>query len=164
VIRMAKDKMPVTPAVRVLREHQVSFVERLYTYEERGGTEASARELGVDEHAVIKTLIMEDEKHNPMIVLMHGDKQVSTKELARFLGVKTISPCRPEVANKHSGYLVGGTSPFGTRRVMPVYMEKTILDLPVIYINGGKRGFLFEMSPHDVVRILQPVLVNVAVD
>ena len=161
---MAKEKVPVTPAVRLLREKQVNFVERFYAYEDRGGTEVGARELGVDERAGVKTLIMEDEKHNPLIVLMHGDKQVSTKKLARFLGVKTIAPCRPEVANKHTGYLVGGTSPFGTRRPMPVYMEKTILDLPVIYINGGKRGFLLEMNPHDVARVLQPVLVNVAVD
>ncbi|MBS1154643.1 MAG: aminoacyl-tRNA deacylase [Proteobacteria bacterium] len=156
------EKFPVTPAIRVLRQHKVTFTEHLYYYEDKGGTTVSARELGVDEHAVIKTLIMEDERRQPLVVLMHGDCEVSTKNLARFLNVKTISPCAPEVAGKHSGYLVGGTSPFGTKKGMPVYLERSILVLEKIYINGGKRGFLVGMNPLDVQRILQPVLVDVA--
>jgi Cys-tRNA(Pro) deacylase len=158
---MSKEKMPVTAAIRVLRAENVAFKDHLYEYEEKGGTAVSARELGVDEHLMIKTLIMEDEKHQPLIVLMHGDMQVSTKELARLLGVKTITPCTPETANKHSGYLVGGTSPFGTHRQMPVYMEETIAELPIIYINGGKRGYLVEMGPQEAVRVLKPKLVKV---
>lgn len=160
---MAKETFPVTPAIRALRAAKVDFTEALYAYEEHGGTAASARELGVDEHRVIKTLIMEDEKKNPLIVLMHGDMEVSTKELARFLKVKTISPCTPETANKHTGYLVGGTSPFGTRKTMPVYMEATIMDLPQILINGGKRGFLVVMNPRDAAAILKPTLVRVGI-
>ena len=160
---MAKEKTPVTPAIRVLRGAKVLFSEHLYPYEEKGGTAVSARELGLDEHAVVKTLIMEDEGKNPLIVLMHGDCQVSTKELARVMGVKTVSPCSPEVANRHSGYLVGGTSPFGTRKEMPVYLEESILQLPKIYLNGGKRGFLVGIAPADVVRLLQPTLVAVGV-
>lgn len=158
-----KAKYPVTPAIRFLRAAKVSYTEHLYRYEDRGGTEVAARELGIPEHATIKTLIMEDEKKKPLIILMHGDLEVSTKELARLLGVKTIQPCTPETANKHSGYLVGGTSPFGTRHRMPVYMEATILDLPRIYINGGKRGFLVEMDPQDLVKLLAPKLVNVGI-
>jgi Cys-tRNA(Pro) deacylase len=160
---MSKEKLPVTPAIRVLREYQVAYTPHLYKYEERGGTAASAHELGVDEHLTIKTLIMEDERRQPLIILMHGDREVSTKELARFLGVKTITPCKPEIANKHSGYLVGGTSPFGTHRAMPVYLEETILELPRIYINGGKRGFLVAMRPEDLVRVLRPTLVRVGI-
>ncbi|BCR04570.1 Cys-tRNA(Pro)/Cys-tRNA(Cys) deacylase [Desulfuromonas versatilis] len=160
---MAKDKTPVTPAIRLLREQRVTFEPRPYSYEEKGGTAVSARELGVDEHAVIKTLIMEDENHSPLIVLMHGDREVSTKELARILGVKKVQPCTPETANRHSGYLVGGTSPFGTRKPMPVYMEETICELPRIYINGGKRGFLVELDPRDAQRILEAVLVKVGI-
>lgn len=161
---MAKEnKAPVTAAVRTLRAAKVPFADRLYAYEEKGGTAVSSRELGVDEHAVVKTLIMEDEAKNPLIVLMHGDRQVSTKELARVLGVKTIAPCTPETAQRHTGYLVGGTSPFGTRRRMPVCLEETILDLPRIYINGGKRGYLVEMDPRDVVKLLDPTLVRVAI-
>lgn len=160
---MAREKSPVTPAVRMLRAAKAVFTEHLYAYEERGGTAVSARELGVAEHAVIKTLIMEDEGRNPLVVLMHGDRQVSTKELARQLGVKSAAPCLPEVAQKHSGYLVGGTSPFGTRRQMPVYMEESILDLPLIYLNGGKRGFLVGIDPREVARILRPTLVRVAI-
>jgi Cys-tRNA(Pro) deacylase len=160
---MSKEKLPVTPAIRILREHQVAYLPHLYKYEERGGTAVSARELGIDEHQTIKTLIMEDEHHNPLIVLMHGDREVSTKELARFLGVKTIAPCKPEIANKHSGYLVGGTSPFGTHRPMPVYLEETISQLPRIYINAGKRGFLVEMQPEDLMRVLRPTLVRVGI-
>ena len=156
------DKNPVTMAVRVLREHRVDFTHHPYEDEERGGTEISARELGVDEHAVIKTLIMEDDAKKPMIVLMHGDREVSTKNLARQLGVKSITPCVPVVADRHSGYQVGGTSPFGTKRAMSVFMERTIADLPRIYVNGGKRGYLVGMSPADAIRVLQPALVDAA--
>jgi Cys-tRNA(Pro) deacylase len=156
-------KTPVTPAIRLLRTHGVSFVERLYRYEEHGGTAVSARELGVVEHAVIKTLIMQDEQGIPFIVLMHGDREVSTKQLARARGCKLVEPCKPDVANRHSGYLVGGTSPFGTRKSMPVYMEQSILDLPHVCINGGARGFLVELNPADIVRVLSPELVSVAV-
>ncbi|HZV82439.1 MAG TPA: Cys-tRNA(Pro) deacylase [Geobacteraceae bacterium] len=161
---MAKEKTPVTPAIRELRAAGVTFSEHLYQYEEKGGTAVSARELGVDEHAVVKTLIMEDERKTPLVVLMHGDCQVSTKELARHIGVKLVAPCPPDVANRHSGYLVGGTSPFGTKKAMPVYMEESILHLPKIYLNGGKRGFLVGIAPVDVVRLLKPTLVNVAIE
>ena len=159
---MNQDKRPVTQAVRVLREHGVPFTNHPYTYEERGGTEVSARELGVDEHAVIKTLVMEDDARRPLVVLMHGDREVSTKNLARQLGVKSIQPCAPAVADRHSGYQVGGTSPFGTRKAMPVYMERTIADLPRIYINGGRRGYLVGLAPADAIRVLKPVLVDAA--
>ena len=144
---MGRDKVPVTAAVRELRAHKVEFTDHLYEYEEKGGTAVSARELGVAEHAVVKTLVMEDEGRRPLVVLMHGDLKVSTKELARIIGVKTISPCSPETANRHTGYVVGGTSPFGTRKKMPVYMEHTILELPKIYINGGRRGYLVGIAP-----------------
>ena len=157
---MSKDKHPVTAAVRVLREHGVAFTHHPYEYQERGGTEVSARELGVSEHAVIKTLVMEDDAKRPLVVLMHGDREVSTKSLARTLGVKTISPCEPAVADRHSGYQVGGTSPFGTRRAMPVYMQRTIADLPYLYINGGRRGYLVGMAPADLVRVLKPTGVD----
>jgi Cys-tRNA(Pro) deacylase len=156
-------KPPVTPAVRVLRANGVAFTDHLYEYEERGGTRVSARELGVDEHAVIKTLIMEDAARRPLVVLMHGDLSVSTKELARVLDVKSVQACDPAVAGRHSGYMVGGTSPFGTRKVMPVYLEETILDLPRIYINGGARGYLVGMDPRDVQRVLGPTLVKVGI-
>ncbi|MFO1396314.1 MAG: Cys-tRNA(Pro) deacylase [Burkholderiales bacterium] len=156
-----KDKHPVTPAVRVLREHGVAFTHHPYEYEERGGTTVSARELGVDEHAVIKTLVMEDDAKKPLVVLMHGDREVSTKNLARHLHVKTIAPCAPAVADRHSGYQVGGTSPFGTRRAMPVYMQRTIADLPYVYINGGKRGYLVGMTPAELVRVLRPEVVDI---
>jgi len=161
---MSKDKTPVTPAVRVLRDAKVEFTDHLYTYEEKGGTAVSARELGVDEHAVVKTLVMEDERKKPLIVLMNGDRQVSEKQLARIMGVKTVTPCTPDIAHKHTGYLVGGTSPFGTRTAMPVYMEETILALPRIYINGGKRGYLVGIDPREVVRLLKPVLVRVGIE
>jgi Cys-tRNA(Pro) deacylase len=154
-------KPPVTAAVRVLRDHKVEFTHHPYEYEARGGTEVSARELGVDEHAVIKTLIMEDDAGKPMIVLMHGDREVSTKNLARRLGVKSIGPCDPATADRHSGYQVGGTSPFGTRKAMPVYMQQTIADLPYLYVNGGRRGYLVGMKPGDLVRVLKPVAVDV---
>jgi Cys-tRNA(Pro) deacylase len=161
---MAKEKFPVTPAIRMLRAEKVAFSEHRYPYEEKGGTAVSARELGVDEHAVVKTLIMEDERKNPLVVLMHGDCQVSTKELARIMGVKLITPCTPDTAGRHSGYLVGGTSPFGTKKLLPVYMEESIMVLPKIYLNGGKRGFLVGLAPAEVVRLLKPVLVSVAIN
>jgi Cys-tRNA(Pro) deacylase len=160
---MAKEKVPVTPAVRFLRERQVDFSDHLYPYEEKGGTAVSARELGVDEHCVIKTLVMEDECRQPLLVLMHGDRQVSTKELARVLGKKSIQPCTPEVATRHTGYLVGGTSPFGTRRPLPVCLEESILALPRIYLNGGKRGYLVSMASAELVHLLAPQLVRVAI-
>jgi Cys-tRNA(Pro) deacylase len=160
---MARDKTPVTAAVRVLRAEKVSFTDHPYVYEDKGGTATSSRELGVDEHAVIKTLIMEDETRAPLIVLMHGDLQVSTRELARLIGVKQVSPCSPETAQKQSGYLVGGTSPFGTRHPMPVYMEESIAALPRIYINGGKRGYLVGMAPAELVRVLKPHPVTVGI-
>ena len=159
---MSHDKLPVTQAIRVLREHEVRFTQHPYTYEERGGTAVSARELGVDEHAVIKTLIMEDDAKRPMIVLMHGDREVSAKNLARALGVKSITPCAPNIADKHSGYQIGGTSPFGTRRPMPVYLQRSIADLPYLYINGGRRGYLVGMQPAELIRALKPTLVDAA--
>lgn len=149
-----------TPAVHFLKQHQVPFSEHEYRYEERGGTAVSSRELGVDEHLVIKTLVMEDERKQPLIVLMHGDREVSTKNLARQIGAKTVSPCAPEAAQKHTGYLVGGTSPLGTRKPLPVYLERTIADLDRIYINGGRRGFLVSLAPSDLVRVLSPTLVD----
>ncbi len=160
---MSKEKAPVTAAIRELRAHRVEFTDHLYEYEEKGGTAVSARELGVPEHAVVKTLVMEDEDLNPLVVLMHGDLKVSTRELARIIGVKTISPCNPDNANRHSGYMVGGTSPFGTRKKMAVYMEETILGLPKIYINGGKRGYLVGVAPSEVVRVLGPKMVKVGI-
>jgi len=160
---MSHSTAPVTPAVRVLRAAGVAFTEHLYRYEEHGGTRVSARELGVDEHAVVKTLVMEDDGRAPIIVLMHGDLEVSTKQLARAIGRKHVEPCKPDVANRHSGYLVGGTSPFGTRKAMPVYVERTILDLPRIYINGGARGFLVGIAPADLVRVLNPTPVDVGI-
>lgn len=160
---MAKDKTPITAAVRQLRAENVQFSDHLYDYEEKGGTAASSRQLGFDEHFVIKTLIMEDETKKPLIILMHGDMQVSTKELARIIGVKQIAPSAPEIAQKHSGYMVGGTSPFGTRQNMPVYMENSIKDLPKIYINGGKRGYLVGIIPAELIRVLRPTLVTVGI-
>lgn len=156
--------VPSTNATRLLREKGVAYTEHLYRWEEGGGTAHSAASLGVDEHAVVKTLVMEDEKGKPLIVLMHGDRQVSTKALARHAGRKRIAPCAPETAQKHSGYMVGGTSPFGTRARMPVYLERTVLDLPRIWINGGSRGFLVGIDPRDIVRVLEPELVEVAID
>ncbi len=159
---MKKNKAPVTPAVRLLRGEKALFTDYFYDYVEKGGTSHPARELGLDEHSVIKTLVMEDEAKNPLIVLMHGDRQVSTRELARFIGVKSVSPCAPETASRHTGYMVGGTSPFGTRKTMPIYIESTILDLAEIYINGGKRGYLVGISTKDLMRILKPVPVSVS--
>lgn len=154
---------PVTMAIRVLRQHAVPFTPHSYGWEARGGTAASAAALHVDEHSVIKTLIFEDERKQPLCILMHGDREVSAKGLARTLGKKSVAPCSPEVADRHSGYQVGGTSPFGLKRAMPVYVEKTVLDLPLIYINGGARGFLVAIAPSDLERVLQPVPVEVAI-
>jgi Cys-tRNA(Pro) deacylase len=161
---MKEIKFPVTPAIHALRSGGVEFKPHVYRYEEKGGTSVSARELGVSEHIVIKTLVMETDSKQPLIVLMHGDRQVSLKELARQIGVKTVSPCKPEVADRHSGYQVGGTSPFGTRKKMPIYLQKTISDLPLIWINGGGRGFLVEINPKDLIRLLNPALVDVAIE
>jgi Cys-tRNA(Pro) deacylase len=155
---------PVTPAVRLLREKKVEFEPHLYDYVERGGTSHSAEALGVDEHAVVKTLVMETDAHKPFLVLMHGDREVSTKQLARHLGVKSIHPCDFAEAQKHTGYLVGGTSPFGTRARLPVYAERTIFDLPVIYINGGKRGFLVSIDPRVLKEVLHAEEVEVAIE
>jgi Cys-tRNA(Pro) deacylase len=149
-------------AIRALRAAQVEFVPHLYEWEPRGGTAASAAALGVDEHLVIKTLIFEDERRQPLCILMHGDREVSAKNLARQLGVKQTAPCAPEVADRHSGYQVGGTSPFGLKRAMPIYLERTIAALPRIYINGGARGFLVELAPAALVRVLAPTLVDAA--
>jgi len=153
-----------TQATVFLKAHRVSYTEHEYAYVEHGGTEISARSLGVPEHEVVKTLVMQDEAGKPLIVLMHGDRKVSTKNLARQAGVKRIEPCKPEAAQRHSGYQVGGTSPFGTRKNLPVYMERTILELPKIYINGGRRGFLVGLAPGEIVRTLKPQLVTVALD
>jgi Cys-tRNA(Pro) deacylase len=150
-------------AIRVLRAGGVAFVPHVYPWEPRGGTRASSEALGVPEHAVIKTLIFETERGEPMCILMHGDHEVSVKQLARAIGTKAVRPCAPEVADRHSGYQVGGTSPFGLRRTMPIYMQRTIRNLPRMYINGGARGFLVELDPRDAERILAPVLVDVAV-
>jgi Cys-tRNA(Pro) deacylase len=160
---MSKEKLPTTQAIRVLKDERVHFTLHPYKYQERGGTSVAAKELNVDEHLTIKTLVMEDDGGEPLLVLMHGDKEVSTKNLARFLGVKTVTPCDPEVAHKHTGYVVGGISPFGTRKALKVYVETTILSLPRIYINAGKRGLLAEISPEDLRRVLNPLPVNVAI-
>ncbi|MFY9314181.1 MAG: Cys-tRNA(Pro) deacylase [Burkholderiales bacterium] len=156
--------MADTPATMFLKAHQVAYTEHAYQYVERGGTEVSASSLGVDEHHVVKTLVMQDEDARPLIVLMHGDKKVSTKNLARQAGRKRIEPCKPEVAQRHSGYQVGGTSPFGTRKKMPIYLERSVLELPKIYINGGRRGFLVGIAPAEISRTLAPVLVDAALD
>lgn len=149
-----KEHISETPATQLLRKQKVAFSEHPYEYEEHGGTTVSARELGVDEHHVVKTLVMQDEAAKPLIVLMHGDCKVSTKNLARAIGCKSVEPCKPEVAQRHSGYQVGGTSPFGTRKAMPVYVEQSILDLETIYINGGRRGYLVGIAPQVLVDVL----------
>lgn len=151
-----------TPATQVLRRHGVAFSEHFFEYAEHGGTRHGAELLGVPEHLLVKTLVMEDEQARPLIVLMHGDRSVSTKNLARQAQRKRVGPCRPEVAQRHTGYQIGGTSPFGTRKPMPLYMERSILDLPAIYINGGRRGFLLQLDPRVLERLLAPVLVDVA--
>ena len=155
-------KKTATPATTLLDGKGVEYTEHYYDYVEHGGTSVSSSALGVPEHEVVKTLVMETEAGNPVIVLMHGDRKVSTKELARAIGAKRVFPCKPEVAQRHSGYLVGGTSPFGTRKPMPVYLQRTVLDLPRIYINGGRRGYLLGMASPELVRVLSPVLVDVA--
>ena len=160
---MSKEKFPTTPAVLALKAQGADFTLHTYPYEERGGTKTSSKKLGVDEHIVIKTLVMEDETGKPLIILMHGDKEVSTKSLARAIGVKSISPCNPAVAEKHTGYKVGGTSPFGTKKTLPVYMESTVSDLPEIFINAGSRGLLARMPSAELIRILTPVNVSVAI-
>jgi Cys-tRNA(Pro) deacylase len=160
---MSKTKhVSETPATQFLRRHKVAFGEHPYEYVEHGGTEESARQLGVDEHCVVKTLVMEDEQAKPLIVLMHGDKTVSTKNLARQTGAKRIEPCKPDVANRHSGYLIGGTSPFGTRKTMPVYVESTILELDTIYLNGGRRGYLVSIPPAVLTELLKATPVSCA--
>ena len=160
---MSSPRIPSTPAVLALRAAKIEFTPHFYTYEEKGGTAVSSRELGVDEHAVVKTLVMADEKASPLIVLMHGDRKVSTKALARVIGVKAVEPCPPDVAQRHSGYRVGGTSPFGTRKKMPVYVERSVLALPAIYINGGSRGFLVKMAPAALLQLLSAQPVDVAI-
>lgn len=158
---MAKTRhVSETPATQLLRQHRIEFGEHPYEYVDHGGTGESARQLGVDEHSVVKTLVMEDEKAQPLIVLMHGDRQVSTKNLARQTGRKSVQPCKPEVAQRHSGFMVGGTSPFGTRKRMPVYVEDSVLALPRIYINGGRRGFLVSLDPAVLVTLLQATPVS----
>jgi Cys-tRNA(Pro) deacylase len=160
---MPKDKLPITQAIRTLKQQGVDFVLHPYKYQDRGGTSVAARELNVDEHLTVKTLVMEDDRGEPLLVLMHGDREVSTKNLARFLGVKAVTPCDPETARRHTGYMVGGVSPFGTRKALKVYIEETVLDLPRIYINAGKRGLLAEMSAKDLEKTLKPTPVNVAI-
>jgi len=156
--------MSATPAVHALRRHNVPFTEHPYRYEEHGGTRISSRELGVPEHIVVKTLVMQDADRMPLIVLMHGDREVSTKALARAIGAKAIEPCRPDVAEKHTGYLVGGTSPFGTRKSLPVYVERTVLALELVYVNGGRRGFLVALNPKAFVDVLNATPVEVAIE
>jgi len=160
---MTKEKLPVTQAIRVLKKSGIDYTLYPYRYEEKGGTEVAARELNVEEHQVIKTLVMENERSDPVLVLMHGDRQVSTKALARTLKVKTITPSEAAVAHKHTGYFVGSISPFGTKKQLRVYMESTIMDIPFIYINAGRKGLLARISPEDLVKVLQPILVNVAI-
>lgn len=159
---MSKAKFPVTPAIRALRAASVDFGGHLYEYEPRGGTAASSRALGVSEHVVIKTLVLEDDRKSPLIALMHGDREVSTQALARHLGARSIAPVTPDTANKLTGYEVGGTSPFGTRRALPIYVQPSILELPLIYLNGGKRGFLVSLAPDALTRVLAPVSVEMA--
>jgi Cys-tRNA(Pro) deacylase len=154
--------LSATPAIHFLRKLGIVFTEHQYRYEERGGTRTSSRELGVREHAIVKTLVMEDEDKRPLIVLMHGDREVSTKQLARQIGCKQVSPCAPDVAERHTGYLVGGTSPFATRKPFPIYMERSILSLDKVYVNGGRRGFLVGLAPPDIRHALTVVLVDVA--
>jgi Cys-tRNA(Pro) deacylase len=150
-----REHVSETPATAFLKRHGVAYTEHVYEYLEHGGTRVSAQALGVDEYHVVKTLVMEDETKRPLIVLMHGDRDVSTKNLARQAGVKRIEPCQPEVAQRHSGYQIGGTSPFATRKQMPVYVERSILQLPRIYINGGRRGFLVGIDPRELARVLK---------
>ena len=153
-----------TPATAFLKKNGVSYTEHPYDYEDKGGTRVSSEKLGVDEHSVVKTLVMEDEERKPLVVLMHGDRDVSTKNLARQIGKKRVEPCKPDVAERHSGYQVGGTSPFGLRKPLPVFVEKTVLDLPKIFINGGRRGFLVAIDPKELVRVVAAKPVDVALE
>ncbi len=157
-----KEHVSETPATQLLRKQGAVFTEHPYAYEEHGGTTVSARELGVEEHSVVKTLIMQDEQAKPMVVLMHGDKTVSTKNLARQIGCKAVEPCKPEVAQRHSGYMIGGTSPFGTKKTMPVYVEASVLELEKIYLNGGRRGYLIGIAPALLLDILMAKPVHCA--
>jgi Cys-tRNA(Pro) deacylase len=159
-----KEHVSETPATALLKAHGVAFTEHPYEYLEHGGAQHSAEVLGFDPFTVVKTLIMEDEKARPLVVLMHGNRKVSTKNLARQIGAKSVEPCKPEVANRHSGYLVGGTSPFGTRKAMPVYVEESILALPRIVLNGGRRGYLVGIEPQVVVKLLGATPVNCALE
>ena len=159
---MKRPSRTETPATQFLRKHGVAYSEHYYEYVEHGGAERGAEKLGVPASEVVKTLVMEDENAKPLLVLMHGDRKVSTKNLARQAGRKRVEPCKPEVAQRHSGYQVGGTSPFGTRKAMPVYMERTIPDMARVYINGGRRGLLLGIAPADIVRTLAPQLVEAA--
>lgn len=162
---MAKEKhVSETPATQLLRKLGVAYTEHPYEYVDHGGARESARQLGVDPHQVAKTLIMEDERARPLIILMHGDREVSTKNLARQIGAKKVEPCRPDVAQRHSGYMVGGTSPFGTRKKMPVWVEAGLLEFPVIYLNGGRRGYLICLDPQVLIQVLQATPVEVALD
>ncbi len=158
------EHVSLTPATAFLKQHAVAYSEHVYAYEEHGGTAVSARELGVAEHEVVKTLVMEDEAKRALIVLMHGDRKVSTKNLARQIGAKRVEPCTPEAASRHSGYLVGGTSPFGTKKRLPVYVEKSVLALEKIYINGGRRGYLVGIAPAELIRLLGAKPVQVALE
>jgi Cys-tRNA(Pro) deacylase len=155
-------RFPDTPATRFLQKHKIAFAPFLYTYEDHGGTRVAADALNLPEHAVIKTLVMETDTGKPLIVLMHGDRDVAVKALATAIGARSVHPCKPDVAQKHTGYLVGGTSPFGLRKAMPIYMERSILDVPLVYINGGKRGFLVGIHAHDLLATLTPTHVDVA--
>jgi Cys-tRNA(Pro) deacylase len=159
---MAKDKLPTTQAIRFFKKHKVDFSLCPYPYEDKGGTAAAARALNVEEHLVIKTLVMENQLGDPFLVLMHGDREVSTKGLARQINVKTVRPCEPEAAQRHTGYRVGGISPFGTRKALAVYVEASVLNLAEIFINAGKRGLLARMSPEDLRRVLDPIPVSVS--
>jgi len=152
-----------TPAIHFLRRHGVEFGEHPYRYEDRGGTRVSARELGIDEHIVVKTLVMQDDQQEPLIVLMHGDREVSTKQLARQIGRKTVEPCAPAVVERHTGYVVGGCSPFGTRKELPVFIERTVLEIDRVYVNGGRRGFLVSLAPSEIVRVLGATGVDVGI-
>ncbi|MGZ3238988.1 MAG: Cys-tRNA(Pro) deacylase [Burkholderiaceae bacterium] len=159
-----KEHISETPATQFLRKNGIPFSEHPYEYEEHGGTTVSARELNVDEHHVVKTLIMQDDAAKPMVILMHGDRKVSTKNLARQIGCKAVEPCKPDVAQRHSGYMVGGTSPFGTKKAMPIYVEQSILALDKIYINGGRRGYLVGLDPKMIANVLPVKAVNCALE
>lgn len=159
-----KEHISETPATQFLRRKDIAFSEHRYDYEEHGGTTVSAQKLGVNEHSIVKTLVMQDEAAKPLLVLMHGDRKVSTKNLARQIGCKSVEPCKPEVANRHSGFLIGGTSPFGTRKAMPVYVEQSILDLEKIYINGGRRGYLIGIAPQVLTQALSATAVQCALE